>query len=528
MTLHESIDLKSLGILNPLITDYLAHKPSLQRLFTHAPQQESLNAAIHAKQAFSNRNALVQALQSQYKNLTLSSATKANLESLADEHTFTICTAHQLCLFTGPSYFIYKILSAVKLSKMLKEEYPKNNFVPVYWMGSEDHDFEEIRAAHVYGKSITWQNDESGAVGKHSLAGIKESIAELSELLGQQAKAQKFIHKLESFFSGNITYGQAFQAWIMDLFSDFGLIVLDQDDTTLKRCFSSIMKDEILNSSVQASLKSNEDFLATNYHVQASSRAINLFYLKDGIRARIEKEGEEYTVVNTDIRFSRDSILNELNEHPERFSPNVFLRPLYQESVLPNIAFVGGPGEVAYWLQLKDVFDYHQVKQPLILLRDMAVVMSQNHLAKLEDWNISIEDLFTHYDEIAKEFVANESSNDLSLSDQTEAIKKVFEDIKTKALEIDKNMGRSVEAEQQKVFNSISNLENKLIRAEKRNFEQQLKQLENIQSKLLPNDTLQERHDNFIPLYLKHQESYFEDLLQSFNPLQQTLKVFKS
>jgi uncharacterized protein YllA (UPF0747 family) len=221
-------------------------------------------------------------------------------------------------------------------------------------------------------------------------------------------------------------------------------------------------------------------------------------------------------------------MLEELSNHPERISPNVFLRPVYQESVLPNVAFVGGPGEVAYWLQLKDVFNHFEVAQPLILLRDMAVVMAKSHLSKLSEWGIPLGELFTHYDEIAKDFVKRESDNELSLKEEQEAIKEVFTKIKAKAVQIDKNMDRSVESEQQKIFNSLSNLESKLIRAEKRTFEQQLKQLENIQSKLLPQNTLQERYDNFLPVYLKNKESYFEDLLASFNPFEQSLKVFEN
>ena len=220
-------------------------------------------------------------------------------------------------------------------------------------------------------------------------------------------------------------------------------------------------------------------------------------------------------------------MLQELKEHPERFSPNVFLRPIYQETILPNVAFIGGPGEIAYWLQLKDVFDFFKVCQPLVLLRDMAVMMNSSHLQKIKDWEIEISDLFTHYDQIAKQFIARESQHVLSLNSEKESIQAIFSLIKTTAMKIDKNMERSVDAEQQKVFNSLSNIESKLIRAEKRNFEQQLNQLDNIQNKLLPNKILQERFENFIPVYLKNKDTYFEILLESFNPFEQSLKVFE-
>ncbi|MFT6685942.1 MAG: bacillithiol biosynthesis cysteine-adding enzyme BshC [Bacteroidia bacterium] len=528
MLLKEQINLDELGILNPLVSDYLSGSAVVERLYSHHPTIKSIPQVIKAKENFSNRKILVEALQSQYEGLKLSSAAQENLDALAKENTFTICTAHQLCLFTGPSYFIYKILSAVKLAKDLQSKYPTYKFVPVYWMGSEDHDFEEISSAMVYGKPITWQNTDKGAIGSHSLKGMEASINELAELLGQQEYAEQLINDLRKFFSGHRSYGQSFQAWILDLFSSYGLIVLDQDDAKLKGSFKAVMKDELLHNSVEHALKKNEAFLNNTYHVQATSRAINLFYLKGDVRTRIERQGESFSLVDSDITFSKEEMLEELSNHPERISPNVFLRPVYQESVLPNVAFVGGPGEVAYWLQLKDVFNHFEVAQPIILLRDMAVVMAKSHLSKLSEWGIPLGELFTHYDEIAKDFVKRESDNELSLKEEQEAIKEVFTKIKAKAVQIDKNMDRSVESEQQKIFNSLSNLESKLIRAEKRTFEQQLKQLENIQSKLLPQNTLQERYDNFLPVYLKNKESYFEDLLASFNPFEQSLKVFEN
>ncbi len=527
MKLYQDLKLQELGMLNPLITDYLMGKSGIERLYTHKPEMACIQAAIDAKQSFSNREVLVDALYNQYSDFDLSAQTQQNIEALKKENTYSVCAAHQLCLFTGPSYFIFKILSAIKLSQELKAQFPQYNFVPVYWMGSEDHDFEEISKAVLYGKPITWENDEKGAVGRHSLKGINLSIDKLSDLIASLDHGEKFIGDLKQFFSGDGSYGKAFQAWILDLFKSYGLLVVDQDDAQLKRLIQPIIKAELLDGVVQKNLKSNEAFLDRTYHVQANSRDLNLFYLKDQIRARIERNGNDFVVVNTSLIFTEKEMLSELKEYPERFSPNVFLRPIYQETILPNVAFIGGPGEIAYWLQLKNVFDFFKVSQPLILLRDMAVMMNSSHLQKIKDWKIEISDLFTHYDQIAKNFIAKESQNELSLVSETESIQTIFSLIKSKAVKIDKNMERSVDAEKQKVLNSLSNIESKLIRAEKRNFEQQLNQLENIQNKLLPNKILQERSDNFIPIYLKNKDAYFEKLLESFNPFEQSLKVFE-
>jgi len=528
MKLNQKIPLVDLAILNALVRDYLLVPKKLAQLYSFEANLTGIEAAMKAKNGFGNRALLHQSLQKQYTNFNISKATQDNLDLIKEANTFTVCTAHQLCLFTGPSYFIYKILSAIKLSKELKVNYPSNNFVPVYWMGSEDHDFEEINHAFVYGKKITWENAEEGAAGNRSLKGIPEVIGTLSELLGDSENAKVLVENLKAHFSGDKTYGQAFQSWVLDLFSAYGLLVLDQNDVQLKRVFSSVMQDEVLNGSAEKALAKNGKFLSKHYHNQASSRPINLFYLSANLRDRIELSGETYKVLNSHLSFSKETMLLELKNHPERFSPNVILRPLYQETVLPNVAFIGGPGEVAYWLQLKEVFKHFKISPPAILLRDMAVILPKNQLERIDSWGISVKDLFSHYDQIAKHIVENESEHELSLATEKKAINELFVSIKNKALAIDKNMGRSVEAEQQKIFNALENLESKLLRSEKKNFEQKLNQLESIQQKLLPNDTLQERHDNFIPNYLKETNSYFQSILETLDVFEHQLKVFEA
>lgn len=527
MQLKQTIALDKLDLLNPLVSDYLKGKEDLRQLYTYEPQLDKIGQVIKDKNNFPFREELHDALKAQYKGLSLSAKTAEHLDALQNPSTFTVCTAHQLCLFTGPSYFIYKILSAIKLAQQLKEQYPDQTFIPVYWMGSEDHDFEEISQTHVYGKTLTWHNEDQGPVGRNSLEGFEDVVQDFGEILGKQETAVQFIEQIKKHFTNIPDYGSGFQSWILELFKDYGLLVIDQDDTRLKTCFQAVMKDELLHESVKTALHKNEEFLEEHYHTQATARPINLFYLKDNLRERIEREGNTWKVLETNISFNQEELEKELNEHPERFSPNVFLRPLYQETILPNVAFIGGPGEVSYWLQLKDVFDHYKLPQPLILLRDMAVMISKNHLSKLDNWHITVEDMFAHYHEIAKDFVKRASDNELNLNEERDAIAEIFAQIKAKAIEIDPNMDRSVDAEQQKVFNSLANLESKLIRAEKRNYEQQLSQLENIQSKLLPNNTLQERYDNFTPFYLKYHESYFETLLSGFNPFEQKLKIYQ-
>lgn len=526
MKIYQKIKVKNLGILNNLVSDYLDDADKLKQLSSYVPELASIEQVLKVKADFNNRKALVAALKNQYKDFVLSENTKQNLISLNNANTYTVCTAHQLCLFTGPSYFIYKILSAIKCAQVCKENFPAYHFVPVYWMGSEDHDFEEINHTYLYNKEIKWENDESGAVGK-MLSELSSSIEQLEDILGSSEEALIFITELKACFNQPRTYGKSFQHWILNLFKDYGLIVLNQDDAALKTLFSESIGKELFSNLSSKSLQKNESFLSEHYHVQANARDLNLFYLQNQSRKRIEKDGNQFKVLQTELSFGADEIQQELKSHPEHFSPNVILRPLYQETVLPNVAFIGGPGEVAYWLQLKDVFDAFGVKQPLILLRDMALMMSSNHLTKLEDWKLNLVDLMGDLDQLKKAIVEEESQHELELNTEKESLLQLFTEIKNKVSLVDKNLVQSVDAEQQKVLNSFVNLESKLVRAEKKNFEQKLQQLENIHGKIFPANTFQERRNNFLEYYLKDKDAYFSSILANFNAFNQELKVFE-
>lgn len=527
MILEKKIALSDLNLLPKLVEDYLSLKPNLAQLYSFAPTWEGLTLAKQAKTNFTEREVLYKALKEQYLDFKLSPSQAKNLDDLKLSNTFTITTAHQLCLFTGPSYFIYKILSAIKLARLCKEKFPNDNFVPVYWMGSEDHDFDEVNHAYVFNKKLEWQRESGGAVGRYSLEGMDVVLKELQEILGNSENAQAIYESIAFNFQKNKSYGKSFQEWILGLFSSYGLLVLDQDDKQLKASFREVLEDEIFNNSASSALEKNEKFLVDNYHVQASARDINVFYLRENKRERIERVGNRFQIVNSTLQFSEDEMRAALQNEIEAFSPNVILRPLYQEKVLPNIAFVGGPGEVSYWLQLKDVFAKHKIEQPAILLRDMALNLASNQLEKLQSWDLEIERMFEDLDQLKKELVAADSEHELELNDEREALIALFEKIKHTASLIEKNLIQSVEAEQQKVLNSFSNLESKLLRSEKKQHEQKLSQLEKIKDKLFPDQVLQERRSNFLEWYIRYSETAFESLVDSFDPLQKEMKIFK-
>ena len=341
-TASQFISYLQTGCFSKIVTDYIAEKKILQPFYSHPVSKEGIKSAITQRNLFTtNRPLLVDVLLKQYASLHTSDAVKSNIDALLNENTFTICTAHQPNIFTGHLYFIYKILHTVKLAKELKEQVQDYDFVPVYYMGSEDADLEELGEVNINGKTYQWKTEQKGAVGRMKID--KAFIALIDEIEGQLS-VEKFgdeiLVQVKKAYSIDKTIEQATFEFTNYLFADYGLVILLPDSAVLKNEFSSIIKKELAEQFSGKAVAETIAHFPTEYKVQAAGREINLFYLKDDSRERIEKVNSEWSIVNTKIKFTSEEILDELKNHPERFSPNVILRPLFQEMILLTLLLV--------------------------------------------------------------------------------------------------------------------------------------------------------------------------------------------
>jgi bacillithiol biosynthesis cysteine-adding enzyme BshC len=501
--------------LSPLVLDYLNEKNELKELYNLPQKLESFEEAIN-KHHFTNRTILVAELLKQ--NKVASDNIINNIKLLENDNTFTVTTGHQICLFTGPLYFIYKIISTINLAKELKSKYPAYNFVPVYWMATEDHDFEEINHIHLFGKKITWETEQTGAVGRFKLTGIEDFIEKVKAKFSTPTDLlNKFISHYEN--ASNLT--EATRNLVNDLFKNEGLVTVDADNKELKKLATPIFKDELLNSTSHDLINdTSKKIEALGNKTQVTPREINLFYLKENIRERLEYKNDKFEVLNTEISFTKDEILNELNENPERFSPNVALRPLYQELILPNLANIGGPGETAYWLQLKSSFNHFKVSFPILVLRNSVLLINKNINKKIDKLNLSFSDVFTDEHELIKDYIKEVS--DVTFDNEINEIEKVFELAKDKATKIDFSLEKTVIAELTKAQNAINMIQGKTIKAEKRNNEIAVNQIISIKETLFPNNSFQERVDNILN---HNSETLIEDLLANIVPFDNNVLV---
>lgn len=458
MPIH-SIPYKDTGYFSKLICDYLEENDSLKPFYNRFPSLKNFEDQIEEKRkdfTDEKRHLLAKRIMYQYGDNSLSQSTLSNIDLLKESTTFTITTGHQLNLFTGPLYFLYKIFSVINLCEQLKEEYPKHHFVPIYWMATEDHDFEEINYFELFGKKIAWNRKSSGAVGELSTEGLKEIKHQLKSKFGESENGKKLTSLFSDAYTKNDNLADATRYLANMLFYHQGLVIVDGNDAELKKCFIPYAEKELTeNLSFKKVTETTEKLEDLGFSEQVHSREINLFYLNENLRERIiEKEGIFY-VNESDISFSKEEILKELNEHPERFSPNALLRPLYEEVILPNLCYIGGGGELAYWFQLKDYFNEVEVPFPILLLRNSALLVPKRLSEKLQKLNVKIEDLFLPQHEVIAKHTNEISKFAINFSKQRNYLQKQFKDLYKVAEKTDKSFLGAVAAQEKKQLNGL-------------------------------------------------------------------------
>ncbi|NRA51143.1 MAG: bacillithiol biosynthesis cysteine-adding enzyme BshC [Phaeodactylibacter sp.] len=466
------------------------------------------------------RERLVKVLKAQYEGKSVSGLTQSRINALLQDNAFTVTTAHQPSLFTGPLYYIYKIISTLNLAKALKEAYPDSEFVPIFITGGEDHDFEEINHLHLFNKTFTWDSAHTGSIGRMPLDGLDKTLEELTEVLGDSPLAQEIAKILKDSLTNKHQYAEVAFDLTHQLLGEYGLVVLDSSHPELKASFAPIIEKELFEQPSKALVEATVSELeAAGFSEQAYPRDINFFYLGDGFRERIVQEGDIFQVLNQDISWDKAGLKAEIEANPHRFSPNVVMRPIYQEFILPNLAYIGGGGEIAYWLERKRQFEAFELNFPMLIRRNSVLVVDKGTQKRLKKLEVSEEALFGDVEALIKMYVKENTEHEISLAEEKNELERLFKVVEQKAQRVDPTLLKAASAEGARQLNSLNQLENKLMRAEKQRYETAVNQIRNVKEKLFPKNGLQERHDNFIQFYLKYGRGFFEALADHLDPL---------
>jgi len=516
-----------------LISDYLDQKEELKPFYHRFPSIENFEAQINEKKmSFSaeKRELLVKVLEQQYSKIEKGEEVSANIKALIEENTFTVTTGHQLNLFTGPLYFLYKIVSTINLASALKKKYPSNHFVPVYWMAAEDHDFEEINYFNLNGKKFKWNSLQKqageNAVGELHTDGLEEVFNLFSAEIGGGKNGEELKELFKSAYLEHSNLTDATRFLAHQLFKEYGLVILDAHNRELKTEFVPYIEKELFeNVSHTTTISTVEKLEQLHYGVQVNPREINLFYLNDGLRERIiENEGAFY-VNETEIAWSKDEMEMEIQDFPERFSPNVVLRPLYQEVILPNLCYIGGGGELAYWFELKKMFQELKVPFPILLLRNSALIETNKQNEKRSKLDISQSELFLKQHELINRKVRKISNIDIDFSTQKEHLVKQFQQLYELAEKTDPTFLGAVKAQEVKQLKGLEHLERRLLLAQKRKLKDEVSRIAALQNELFPNKSLQERQTNFSEMYLEYGDSLIPALIENLDPLKLNFKI---
>ena len=525
------ISYRDTNYFNSLFCDYIEGSDDLRPFYNNKPSLESFkNQILSKKENFkkADRLTLRDVLVKQYSAINVTDEIKQSIDLISEENTFTVTTGHQLCLFTGPLYFLYKIISTINLTEELKIKYPKFNFIPIYWMATEDHDFEEIKSFKYKDKNIIWESNQKGEVGKFITNNLKATLDKFSELLPNNINSDNLVRLFEESYIKSKDLSEATRKLVHELFQDYKLVILDSNERELKKIFSPIIKNELINNLIfNNSLKTIDDLKNKKYKAEVNPRKINLFYLSKDSRNRIINHKDGFSTDDQKFIWTKDEIINELKIHPENFSPNVLLRPLYQESILPNICYIGGGSEISYWLELKKCFDESDLSFPILLNRNSVLLVKKKQFEKLSKMNTTIQELFLSQNELITSKTTSLASAKFDFDNQKLFLLKQFNALREVSKLTDISFVGAVNAQEQKQLKGLLNLEKRLLNANKRKYESHISRITSIQSELFPDNSLQERSVNFSEFYLEYGKEFIKILKENISPLNNKFTIIE-
>ncbi|RUA12912.1 MAG: bacillithiol biosynthesis cysteine-adding enzyme BshC, partial [Flavobacteriia bacterium] len=352
-------------------------------------------------------------------------------------------------------------------------------------------------------------------------------FSEFSSLLGQgkNAKYLKDLFKKSYLDHKNLTEATRYLA--NELFGKYGLVIIDGNDKILKKEFIPFVKKELLEQTCYKEVSKTVDSFKESYKILVNPREINLFYLGNYLRERIVLKDGVYSVVNTGLTFSKEEIIKEVEQHPERFSPNVLIRPLYQEVILPNLSYIGGGGELSYWMELKSYFETMKVPFPVLLLRNSVLLIHKKQNQKLKKLGVSLEDIFLKKEEFINKKVKENSDLKIDFSEQKARLTQIFAELEAISHCTDRSFLGAVKAQEQKQLNGLNNLEKRLLKAQKRKLNDLVERISILHHQLFPNEALQERYANFSEFYLEAGDDLIKTLVKHLDPLQLEFDVFE-
>ena len=390
---------------------------------------------------------------------------------------------------------------------MLSQKYPKYKFVPVYWMASEDHDFEEIKSFHSNGKTYSWDIESKGPVGNLNTESLKN-------ILDEDISIPDFFRDA---YSSSSSLSEAVRKYMNHLFGEFGLITIDPNSKNLKKTISDIIVDDVVNNTIEKVEKSSEN--TSEVYV----RKINFFFQESDFRQRIDKT-DKFNILSTNLSFTKKEIKDKIVSSPELFSPNEITRCLYQQRILPNVCYLGGPSEIVYWESFKKFFEHYNITYPVLVPRDFVLLLTTKIQKLINKLNLLSSDLFFDKNKIENKVLGIEKDEAKNFKREVNDINKILNNISEKFEKEDPTMKPHVLATAKKMEKKLIQIERRFINKQKKNNDKLINQISDLYSFIKPDNSIQERKENFMSFY---DLNFIENLLDNLDPLDFQFKILK-
>lgn len=498
-----------------IFLDYLYEFENVKEFYKSDFRNKEIYPEVFANAATKNdthRKKIVDIIKNQYKSFKYSRQTELNIESFKLSKTVAIVTGQQLGLMGGPLYTFYKIITTIKLCSFLKGKYNEFNFVPVFWLEGDDHDFDEISsintidAANDYLK-IKYNDGAEEETNRGSAGNLKfnSGIHEFRDEILNSLRDNEFKGDLERVINillkEDKSVKTSFTELLFNLFDEYGLVIFDPQDLEVKKMLKPIFKKEIQNYRAHTNIAvARSAALEELYHAQVKVKPVNLFFSDNTGRYLIEPINDKFRLKGKRARWSENELLNMLEEKPQSFSPNVILRPICQDFLFPTGIYVGGPGEISYFSQVIPFYKEFELPQPILYPRASATIVEKNIHNVMDKYELTYSDFF-----IGDKFLTGKIISMLSEIDLEKVFIKtgkdfelIIDELKTAVFSVDPTLKDMVEKSKQRIHQTLDTIKSKTEKAQERKHDLTLKQIKKAQNLLFPEDALQERKLNFI------------------------------
>lgn len=530
------VEYKNLPDVNDLFLDYIS-EPSKVKVFFNAvfSETDAFSSVINQKKSTYpaesvTRDTLCDILNEQNKLFGAGEKVFLNIEKLKNEKTFAVVTGQQAGILTGNLYTLYKAINAFQLSNLLSENYPDYQFVPIFWMETDDHDFLEVNNVNVLNSENKIQKIsyfEAGQPQERYLKpissiffeqNITEFIDELQSSLLKTEFSSKLIDLIKECYKPGVNFPVAFGKFFQLLLGNLGIILLNPADSRIKNLLIPVFEKELRNypRSCESVIEISA-VIEQMYEPQVKPRPINLFLTHQGSRFAIEPKGDgTFGLRNSRQKFSEDEFFSMLYTNPEYFSPNVVLRPIAQDYLLPTIAYIAGPAEVAYFSQLKEVYGFFNVPMPIIYPRSSVTLVERRVASFFDKYELPLE-LFYEEGLLRNKMMykVNEIKVEDIFANYFDEINAATYTLTEKIEQIDKSLTDGLRNKKDRYLEIIENFQRKFLDVQAKLNETNISKLQMYLNMLYPEGVLQERFFNVTYFINKYGFDFITGLLES-------------